>query len=117
MNETISWMIKERFHEEHPFRSGGEGMYHFAQIVKYFKSCDDKEKLVYIERAEKLIDYLKGCGGCTAKLCVYLNIMCQQVDPERFIKYNEMLRDYQRRSNDRNYEQEVMEAISDCQKS
>ena len=116
MNEKISWMIRERFHEHHPFKSGGEGMRHFAQVVKYFESCDDKEKLEYIEQAEKLIDHLKGCN-CTPKLYVYLKIMCQQVDSERFKKYNEMLQDYLRRSTDRNYEQEVMKVISDCPKS
>lgn len=111
MKKQFGEMIRKRFYEEHPFKSGREGMRHFGQIVRYLDEVTNKELLEYIEQVEKLLIHAKRCHSCTAKLVVFLKIMTKRVDPDRNKKYNKMLQSYQRRVTGRNYEQEVLDAI------
>ena len=80
---NIIRIINNRSFEDHPFKSGGGGMWEFGSLLTLIKKADDPT----MEEVKTLIDNLLGkihlCHSCYAKLLVYGELIFQR----KFLHY------------------------------
>ncbi len=84
----------------------------FAELVELLKVCNRKDLGAYVCEIEKIFKNTKDCEPCTAKLCVYLAVICKEALPDKYREYTKKLEEIQKRSKrERDYREEVLSLI------
>ena len=121
--ETLSGIvkiIKERSTEEHPLRSQSKGLKEFARLTKLIPRLDRAALEGLLPPLEQMLQEQRTavdqreCVSCYAKLCIFIELFCREGWPQKAAEYAELYEKHCRYwKPDRNYRQDVQEAIDE----
>ena len=79
--------IGNRFHEEHPFKSGSAGMEGFRDLLSLLPQVTEEEFFSCIEKIKPLSSKLGHCYSCAGKLQTFISLFLAYRRPELSAKH------------------------------
>lgn len=112
--DEIDRVVGNCFYEPHPFKAGAAGMIEICRAKPLIDKLSDEEmETFFFPHIDQLLDHLKDCFSCSAKLCV-LAVLFSRQRPGMASRYEARLNDHlsrRRRDDERDYGAEIREAM------